>query len=233
MSAGSGIRTVASRLGGPGITAAALIVCAAIAGAMMLPGLATAILTPSPVPVGLDADAGHDQAARMEGYRRQIDGRTMFFVPARPPPPPPKVEARNSEDTKPALPPPPSTYGGPAPIALIFDTVWFADGQKLKAGDEAKGDLEVVRLDSPWNAILKWKGVEFTVKVFDRDSVVLKAPGQKMAEGTPPEPRPAPAPEAAPPAPAAESPAADALPAAVEETSQPPPEPPADPEGNR
>ncbi len=228
-----GVRTVATRLGGPGVTAATLLACAAIAGAVMLPGLAAAILTPSPTPVVFAADASQDQAARMETYRKQIDGRTMFFVPAKPTPPPPVVEVKNDETSKPTTPPPPSSYGGPAPIALIFDTVWFADGQKLKAGDEAKGDLGVVRLEAPWSAILKWKGVEFTVKVFDRDSVVLKAPGQKMAEGTPPEPKPTPPPEAAAPAPAATPPATGAAPPAADETSQPPPEPPADPEGNR
>lgn len=229
-------QAVSARLGGPGLAAAALIVVAALATASMLPGLIAAVFVPTPVPVAPPDAAAQDQAAKLDNFRKQVDGRTMFFVPAKPPPPKPAVEARNEETGPPPAPPAPTTYGGPAPIAMVFDTVWFADGQKLKAGDESKDDLQVVRLEAPWAAILKWKGVEFTVKFFERDSVVIKAPGQAMAVGTPSEAKPAV--EAAAPASMAteQQPASESTPATPDPSASPPtapPDPPADPENKR
>ena len=241
------LRAAAARLGAPGLVAAAVIASAAIASALMLPGLVGALLTPGPAPVALPDDAAGDHAVRMEMFRKQTDGRTMFFVPAKPPAPP-VVVSRGEGDALPPPPPPPSTYGGPAPIGMVFDTVWFADGQKVKSGEEGTAGVKVVRLEPPWAAVLDWKGVEFTVKVFERDSVVLKAPGAKMVEGTAPEPRPTPPPEPPPgaaPAPPSDTPPGDAP---ADPPSQAPPEadpvtpdldstetldePPADPETN-
>jgi hypothetical protein len=167
------LKDLPARLGGPGLAAVALLAAAACAAAALTPGLISAVFVPTPTPVSLPADSAKDQSARMGGFRQQIDGRTMFFVPAKPPPPKPVVEASHENTGPPPVPPAPSTYGGPAPIAMVYDTVWFADGQKLKAGDESTGDLRVVRLEAPWAAVLRWKGVEFTVKFFVRDSVVI------------------------------------------------------------
>lgn len=115
----------------------------------------------------------------------QIDGRSIFFVPSPPipppPPPPPIVE------TEPPPPPKPSTYGGPAIIAMVNDAVWLSDGTKLIPGQPAdSADVRVVRIEMPWHAVLEWKGVEFQVSLFDRDSTVIKdAPTQTPT--TPPE----------------------------------------------
>jgi hypothetical protein len=221
------LRQTLARLGPTGITAAALIGAASLATAVMLPGLVAAIFAPTPG-VAVPPDAAQDQAARLAEYRARIDGRTMFFTPAAPPPPPPPTVDVVKNEGPPPAPPPPSSYGGPAPIGMINDTVWLADGQHLKVGDEAEGDIQVVRLEAPWAAVLKWKGVEFTVKVFERDQVVVKAPGAAMVEGTPPEPKPTPPPE--PPAGTATvPPPADTAPP-PSDPDQPPPEPSAAPE---
>jgi hypothetical protein len=220
----SGPRAIFQRLGPHGVIALALIGIAALAGGATLVPLVGAALTRTPEPVALPAEAGKDLEARMAAYRAQFDGRTMFFTPAKPPPAPVAVAPTPENNGPPPPPPPPATYGGPAPIAMIFDTVWFADGKKLKAGDPAEGDVRVVRLEPPWKAVLDWKGVEFDVKFFERDSVVIKAPGEKMVEGTAPEPKPAPAPEAVA-APAGATDAAAAVPPVPEPTPEPAPEP--------
>jgi hypothetical protein len=56
----------------------------------------------------------------------------------------------------------------------VFDTVWFDDGRRMRIGDPEKNETEVLAVNAPWNAVLKWKGVEFTVPLFQRDTVVIK-----------------------------------------------------------
>jgi hypothetical protein len=104
----------------------------------------------------------------------QVDGRSIFFVPSPPlpppPPPPPVVEA-----PPPPPPPPPATYGGPAIIAMVNGAVWFSDGTRLAVGEEsASSELKVVRIEVPWHAVVEWKGIEFKVSLFDRDSTVIR-----------------------------------------------------------
>jgi hypothetical protein len=117
--------------------------------------------------------------AEFERYVAQWDGRSLIIRPGAPKPPEaPKVEA---DSGPPPPPPPPSSYGGPAIIAMVLDTVWFDDGKRMSVGDEAKDELEVVQVLAPWDAVVKWKGVEFTVPLFARDKLVQK-PEEKPAE---------------------------------------------------
>ena len=55
---------------------------------------------------------------------------------------------------------------------MINGLAWFSDGTKLGV-DEADGSLRVVRLVPPWEAVVEWRGAEFTVSLFERDQVVL------------------------------------------------------------
>jgi hypothetical protein len=73
---------------------------------------------------------------------------------------------------------------------MIMDTVWFSDGMKLSVGDEAREDVEVVEVLAPWNAVLKWKGKEFTVPLFARDNLVVKPDEKKPAELSPGDAKP-------------------------------------------
>jgi hypothetical protein len=89
----------------------------------------------------------------------QLAGRTMFHTP-------PKT---GEEEPAPAGPPPkPTRYGGPEIIALIGDAVWFKDGQVLRVGEQGDDELEVVEPRGPWSAVLRWRGVEFDVPLFER-----------------------------------------------------------------
>ncbi|CAG1003550.1 hypothetical protein PHYC_03074 [Phycisphaerales bacterium] len=173
----------------------AAIGVAALAGAVLLPSLwdlGRAIIGPRPtLPAVAEAEAV-SRAPQFETYVGQVTGRSLFYNPkqvaeANPPPPPP-----STEDT---TPPRPSSYGGPSIAAMIFDEVWFTDGKRMKLGDDEKDDMKVVAMNPPWSATIAWKGVEFPVKLFEKNDVVFK--------DTPP---PTPPPETAPPEPSAEPP---------------------------
>jgi hypothetical protein len=124
-----------------------------------------------------DMTAAHE--AEFERYLAQWNGRSLIIKPGSPKPAEPlKVEA---ESGPPAPPPPPATYGGPAIIAMVLDTVWFDDGKRMTVGDEAKDELEVIQVLAPWDAVVKWKGVEFTVPLFARDKLV-QVPDEKPVE---------------------------------------------------
>lgn len=104
-------------------------------------------------------------------YQKQFDGRSLFFTPAPLASTEPAPEPTPDEGSK--EPPKPSAYGGPPIIAMINDAVWFDNGKRMKVGDEKKDDMKVVKISPPWEATIEWKGVEFAVNLFTRDSVVL------------------------------------------------------------
>jgi hypothetical protein len=191
---GSSLKAAAGRLGTQGRLAVGAIVVAAVVLAVSARGVVRAFLAPFPAAVTVAADGPLDQSARLQGLVAQIDGRSMFFVPGPPPPPAAPVIAQ-AEPAAPPPPPPPAKYGGPTPIAMMNGTVWFAGDIKLKEGDK-NDDIRVVRLEPPWAAVLEWKGVEFTVNLFEHDSVVLK---QRTPTASKPAATPEPAPTTEPP----------------------------------
>lgn len=95
---------------------------------------------------------------------KQIAGRTLFHRPVEPREP----EAVKEEPKNDGPAPPPTRYAGPAIIAMIDKTVFFDDGRRLSVGDEADGGLEVVEPRGPWSAVVRWRGVEFEVQLFER-----------------------------------------------------------------
>jgi len=173
VTAARGNREVAGRFGLSALGAAALIASAgaAVAVAWGAVRLGSAAITAR-------AAAGEVAAPDARGpdlamAQARIDGRSLFFVPSAPPPPPPPAvaEADRPPPAPPPPPPPPARYGGPQIVALINDTVWFAGGEKVAAG-ESGGGVRVIAVDAPWSAKVEWSGVEFEVDLFARDSVV-------------------------------------------------------------
>lgn len=135
----------------------------------------------------------HDKA--MDGYVKQIDGRSLFVIP---PPFPQVVQARTPEpivERPKPKDPGPTSYGGPAISAIINDTVWFSDGKKLAVGDPAKDDVAVSAIDAPWSATLAWKGKDFEVAFFERDRVIHPRPGALPLPPSTSTPEPAKKPE--------------------------------------
>jgi hypothetical protein len=104
-------------------------------------------------------------ASAMEQRVKQINGRSMFFVP----PAPADVAEQEKEEAPDEGPAPkPTRYAGPDVIAVINGTVWFGNDRRIAVGDEEDGIKVVSVSDSPWSVKLEWRGVEFDVQVFER-----------------------------------------------------------------
>jgi hypothetical protein len=188
-------------LGVPGGVALAACILAILAIGWQAPPLFRAVVTPRPPSLEVEAEDAKRIEAFRAGFEKQLaqaNGRSMFFIPPEPPPPPPPPEP----DAEPQPDPPPSAYGGPAIIAMVDDTVWLADGSRLALSDEKARDIDIVSLNPPWGARLKWKGVEFDVPLFDRttskfllEAVAPAEPRESSVPENQPEEEPAPEPK--------------------------------------
>lgn len=157
-------------------------------------------------------------AAAFDLYVKQIDGRSLFVVPAAPSTPAPIVD-EEPVDEGPRVDPKPTRYGGPGLIGMMSDIAWFEGGRRLSVGGPADGDSRLIALKAPWAAVVEWKGVEFEVPLFTRDAVIIASSGEKKEASnteikpetngdkpadsipppeTPAPPIPAPSPETAP-----------------------------------
>lgn len=232
----SALRASAAGPGRLGLAAlAAALVCVLVGVALAWP-----LIRPPTVPaVGDDVQAISEaervrRQARFETGLRlakdRVNARSPFF-PKRVAPPP--------------APPAPLTYGGPPLTAMINDTAWFGTGFdtiRLRPGDPAVDGLEVIELRPPWDAIVRWRGGEFTVTLFNRSPAVLTGALDAMRSGAifPSPAWPSPAPPL-PPVPAEASrptsanggaappSGGDKPPAPKPEEPKPPPAPPAEP----
>lgn len=188
MSTAVGVRELNRRIGVPGRLAIVLLLIALIACVLSLRGLVRSLLAPSAQAVKSiheekTKQLTEDYAKVLTQHTAQFTGRSVFFVPSPPPPPrQPEPEVKVVEAPPPPPPPPPATYGGPKLIAMINDEAWFEDGQKLKAGESGKGDLKIKELRPPWDVAVVWKGIEFSVSLFDRDRVVYPPPTSAKPE---------------------------------------------------
>lgn len=195
------IANIWQRLGWPGRIATAALLGAVAIAANSGVAIVRAMTVPAATPLG-DAKS---EKARDEKYKQQfdtliahIDGRTVFFTPAAPRPPE-VIADEPPVDTGP--PPKPTYYGGPTLVGMINGVAWFDNGTKLKVGADPVHDLKVTRLLPPWEAVVEWKGVEFTVGLFKRDELIIpgrftraSVPATKMAtDDTPSLPKPLPA----------------------------------------
>lgn len=207
MTIGGSIQGVYQRLGLAGAVAVAAGTLGVVVVGMSLYSFTRAMLTTAPAvdPANKGSKSVETYKAQFNNYLAQIDGRTVFILPGAPkakePEPPPAPPPG-----PPPPPPKPTSYEGSAIMAMVMDTVWFENGTHLKVGDPEKDDTQVVEVNAPWDAKLKWKGEEFTVPFFGHDKVVIKK-----------EDKPAAAPaSASTPAPA------DAKPAATDKPAAPP-----------
>lgn len=106
----------------------------------------------------------------LSAHAAQVDGRSLFHRPG--PPRPPRVDIARP-DPGPGGPIIPSRYGGPSIIAMINGAVWFGDGQRIAEGDSGRG-IEVVSINAPWGAKVRWQGAEFDVSLFQKDTVIWR-----------------------------------------------------------
>lgn len=149
----------------------ALVVCAPFAWRF-----ARAWFMPAPSAFAAKDDTkerAQQYAAAFEPYVKQLDGRSLFYEPSAPGSEG-EVAVEPEEEIDPSQPAP-TRYDGPAIQAVVLDSVWFADGQRVKAGAGKVGDMEVVSTNAPWDVKVRWRGTEFTVPFFERDKVIFKA----------------------------------------------------------
>ena len=172
-----------SRLGLPGKVAVVAGALAALVLVLSLPALAAAWLTPRPAAQEPPTGPAGSAAERLKTQLAQVDGRSLFFVPAAPPPPPPPPP----KDEGPRPTTRPSTYRGPMLVAMVNDTAWFGkdtgeSGPNDKivsvltiGGPEIRG-VKLLELNPPWSARVEWQGVEFDVPLLAPDTIVNKQP---------------------------------------------------------
>ncbi len=118
-------------------------------------------------------DRAQQYAAAFDPFVKQLDGRSLFYEPSAPGAEGEAIAEDPTEETNPDSPAP-TRYDGPAISAVVLDTVWFADGARVKVGEGRVGDIEVLRTNTPWDVRVNWRGTEFTVPFFDRDKVIFK-----------------------------------------------------------
>lgn len=174
-----------------GQAALVVIVVAIILLAFPVAAMVGTLMTPAASPSATQSTRQQEMLKKFEESSEhslaQTSGRSLFVIPAAPRAP------RNDPPTTvtDTTPKPPSAYGGPALAAIINDTVWFSDGTRLKPGENADKSLSVVKVDPPWGATIKYRGVDFPVTLFEHDKTVIPPPAPpKPVESKPPETKP-------------------------------------------
>lgn len=224
-----------AQLGPYGRAAVGVVAIALVVAVISTRGPLGAIFTAAPATPqgGKDQPLAEQFAKNFDSYLAQIDGRSLFFVPAKPYVP-------KTESEGPRAPETPTRYGGPSLVGFANGMAYFADGRKLGPGDGDK-TLKVKSIQAPWGVTVEWQGVEFTVSLFEHDRLVLvdkkdQAPAAPETEASPLVPKkPEPKPEAKPPAkpdsaPGNQPPGPPDGPGGP--PGGPPPEPPQDGPGN-
>jgi len=168
-----------------------IIIIAIVLLAFPVLALVGTLMTPAASPSAAQSTRQQEMLKKFEESSEhslaQTSGRSLFVIPAAPRAP------RNDPPTTvtDTTPRPPSAYGGPALAAIINDTVWFSDGTRLKPGENADKSLSVVKVDPPWGATIKYRGVDFPVTLFEHDKTVIPPPAPpKPVESKPAETKP-------------------------------------------
>lgn len=130
--------------------------------------------------------AAHDKA--MDVYRARFDGRAVFYKPLPTPrytPPPPKPPTRETEPapapTRPKPDPISPTYTGPSIMAILGNEVWFSNPRPneppmiISVGEE-DGGVEVLAVDPPWSARLRYRRGEYDVSLFELKEFLSESP---------------------------------------------------------
>lgn len=102
----------------------------------------------------------------VEGNREFVSLRSPFFQPAAPVRP---VVQPQQDGIRPP-PPPPATYGGPKLVGLagqraVFASPVYNNEPFLSVGE--RGAVELLAIELPWKARVRWNGAEFTLNLFD------------------------------------------------------------------
>lgn len=149
-----------------------LIVGLYVTVTMLIPTM-SAVNAPAEVPEADDFDFASQRASSVgdvERFVATVDGRSPFFVPPAPiVEEPPAVVVEEEDDGTDRPPPTPTRYGGPDITAAMNGRIWL-DDTTVRIGEEAKG-VRLVHMDNtPWSVRVEWRGAEFDVDIFSRNT---------------------------------------------------------------
>ena len=139
-----------------------------------------------------DADEGAafpDQVALaqkdLEAHESFLNDRSPFFAPAAPF----RTPTTRPRPTGERPPPPPATYTGPAFIGIIGDMAVFdgpvRGGKNVVALGQTGGEVELLALQRPWRAKVRYKNAEFDLNLFDLRKIE-KLPFSTLEQGATP-----------------------------------------------
>lgn len=157
-----------------GLSRGALVLSAAaiLVVLWMAPSLLSAIFARS---LRADESGGGGESPEAIAYAENVNAnrefaalRSPFFEPAAPPreftPPPPR-------ESGPVTPSRASVYGGPKLVGIVGNQAMFAspvyNNEPFIAVGQ-KGVVELVSIEQPWMARVRWSGGEFDLNLFDR-----------------------------------------------------------------
>ena len=171
------------RMSGPLITSLLAVAIALGVLVIQVPGLFSAVATPSwendaEDPIAVLA-ANHAEQAEIN--RRRFTGRSPFVVPSRPRSRPKAPAARPRETPTAAEPPkgpppPPTTYSGPKPTGILGTLVLFGSAENVIALGDEKDGVKVLAIIDIWQVLLAHKGGEYEVDIIARESKFFENP---------------------------------------------------------
>ena len=171
------------QMSGPLITSLLALLIAAGVLLIEVPGLFSAVTTPS-----WEDDAGDPMAVLAESHaeqaeinRRRFTGRSPFVVPSRPKSRPKAPVTRPRETTSaPEVPkgppPPPPIYSGPKPTGILGTLVLFGSADNVIALGTEKDGVKVLAIVDIWRVRLAHKGGEYEVDIIERDTKFFDSP---------------------------------------------------------
>ncbi len=170
-------------MSGPLIASLLAVAIAAVVLLMEIPGLLSAVTTPS-----WEDDSGDpmavlaaNHAEQAEINSRRFTGRSPFVVPSRPRTRPkapvarPRETAETPEVPK-GPPPPPATYTGPKPTGILGTLVLFGSAENVIAMGDEKDGVKVLDIIDIWQVRLAHKGGEYDVDLIARESTFFDNP---------------------------------------------------------
>ena len=171
------------RMSGPLITSLLALTIAVGVLLIEVPGLLSAVATPSWADDGGDPMAllAASHAEQAEINRRRFTGRSPFVVPSRPRSRPKATVARPRETISAPEPPkgpapPPATYSGPKPTGILGTLVLFGSAENVIALGDEKDGVKVLAIIDIWQVRLAHKGGEYEVDIIARESKFFDSP---------------------------------------------------------
>lgn len=108
--------------------------------------------------------------ADMRTWTSIVNGRSPFFIPPEPVFDEPEEVVADTDEEDDPVEVKPRRYEGPDIIAAMNGRIWLDNNETVRLGEEASGVRLVSLDDVPWTVRVAWRGVEFDVEIFRRNT---------------------------------------------------------------